>query len=349
MKSEREKPKQFQAWLNDKPCRVPHGLMWFEWQCERLSYRLGRWAFLEVLEYVGKLGILVAAIAYIVPGCHERKQAAESAKQAAVEARKSRQYVAWQTINSAVGKPGDAGRANALQDLSKDGVRMDGISLSGHVVLLGPLNLSNAKMARADFSDAEIEKVNLADAELMMSRWDNTKSIYCDFRGASFWTVAFKNTTFSFCDFGNSGEGKNQRPAVFLVTMESDQKSSFMMCNFASAELPLGIWNSVSFAWCNFANAHFGHPAIGTNVSMEYCNLFGATASSPDFIKWAYHQPVVFTNVTTLDGWHCSVTNKLDYKAGSPEFIRWASNQFNTYVVTNNPQAWLDWSRDNLK
>ena len=41
--------------------------------------------------------------------------------------------------------------------------------------------------------------------------------------------------------------------------------------------------------------------------------------------------------------------SKLDYKAGGPEFIRWASNQFNTYIVTNNPQAWLDWSRDDLK
>ena len=62
-----------------------------------------------------------------------------------------------------------------------------------------------------------------------------------------------------------------------------------------------------------------------------------------------FHQRVAFTNVTTLEQWHSSVTNVLNYQAGSPEFFQWASNNFNAYIVTNNPQAWIDWSRDNLK
>jgi len=44
---------------------------------------LSHWAFLEVLEYVGKLGILIAIITFFYPGCSQRKQATESAKQAA--------------------------------------------------------------------------------------------------------------------------------------------------------------------------------------------------------------------------------------------------------------------------
>ena len=189
----------------------------FEWWCEWASYGLSRWAFLEVLEYIGKLGILIAIVAFFYPGCKERRQAVESARQAAADARISRHYVAWQTLNSASGKPGNAGRADALRDLSQDGVSMDGISLAGHVVLI-------------------------------------------------------------FC-----------------------------------------------------------------------CNLYGATTSSREFIKWAYHQRVVFTNITTLEQWHYCVTNRLDYQVGSPDFIQWASNNFNTYIVTNNPQSWIDWSRNNLK
>ena len=131
----------------------------FEWWCEWALYGLSRWAFLEVLEYVGKLGVLIAIIAFFYPGCKERRQALESAKQTAADARISRHYVAWQTLNSALGKPGNAGRADALRDLSQDGVSMDGISLAGHVVLIGPLDVANAKMERADFSDAEFRNI----------------------------------------------------------------------------------------------------------------------------------------------------------------------------------------------
>lgn len=320
-----------------------------EWWCEWASYGLSRWAFLEVLEYIGKLGILIAIITFFYPGCKERRQAVESAKQAAADARISRHYVAWQTLNSAFGKPGNAGRADALRDLSQDGVAMNGISLAGHVVLVGPLNVTNAQMAHADFTDAEFENVNFSHSEFMLSKWDNASSFKCDFRGASFWGVDFKNAHFSLCDFGFTGEGKNQRLTDFYVNFQSDEISRFDLCNFSGAVIPMGIWNSAYFEWCNFAYAQIWQPFIGKNASIEFCNLYGATTASKDFIKWAYHQRVVFTNVTTLEQWHYCVTNRLDYQAGSADFMQWASNNFNTYIVTNNPQAWIDWSRENLK
>jgi hypothetical protein len=130
----------------------------FEWCCKWVSYWLSRWAFLQVLEYLGKLTILVSLILWIYPGFQQRKQAAESAKQAAADARISRHYVAWQTINSALGKSGNGGRADALQDLSQDEIPLDGISLTGGAVLIGPLNVSKASMTHADFSDGNYEK-----------------------------------------------------------------------------------------------------------------------------------------------------------------------------------------------
>src|ERR1039458_8574365 len=84
------------SWMSD--LKLP--LIWFEWCCGWASYWLGQWAFLEVLEYVGKLGILLAVITWFYPGCQERKSAVD-------DSTKSRHYIAWQTLNSAVGKPGN--------------------------------------------------------------------------------------------------------------------------------------------------------------------------------------------------------------------------------------------------
>ena len=192
------------------------------------------------------------------------------------------------------------------------------------------------------------ETLNFSRSEFAMSKWDNANSIDCDFRGASFWGVDFRNAHFSLCDFGFAGEGKTLRPTDFYANYQNSEASRFDLCNFAGAGIPIGIWNAVHFKWCNFAYAQIWQPFIGTNASIEYCNLFGATTASRDFIKWAYHQRIVFTNVTTLEQWHNCVTNVLNYQAGSPEFMQWASNNFTTYVVTNNPQAWIDWSRENL-
>src|ERR1035438_2542026 len=75
----------------------------FEWYCKWTSYWLSHRAFLEVLEYLGKLTILVSLILWIYPGYKQRRQAAESAKQTAADSKVARHYVAWQTINSATG------------------------------------------------------------------------------------------------------------------------------------------------------------------------------------------------------------------------------------------------------
>ncbi|MDB6057452.1 MAG: pentapeptide repeat protein [Verrucomicrobiales bacterium] len=101
-----------------------------EWWCEWIAYWLSKRAFLKVVEYLGKLTLLVSLILWIYPGIPQRKQAADDSK-------KSRHYVAWQTLNSAIGKPGNAGRSDALEDLSRDGVPLNGVSLTGGIVLIG--------------------------------------------------------------------------------------------------------------------------------------------------------------------------------------------------------------------
>jgi hypothetical protein len=200
-------------------------------------------------------------------------------------------------------------------------------------------------MTHADLSGGTYENVNFSSDNLDFSKWNNTLSENCNFRSASFWAATFNHSTFVWCDFSN---------ALFQTQFASD-RSEFRVCNFAGAAFPLNILNSVSFFACNFAYADLTHVFIGvngfTNTSdtLFCCNLYGATAS-PDIIKFARHQLVAFTNIVSLEKWNYCVTNRmLVFQRGGPEFMNWASNEFSIYNKTNNPQAWLDWSRENLQ
>lgn len=47
--------------------------VYLEWNCERLSDLLKRWAFLEVLEHLGRLTIIVAVVFYFMESESRRK------------------------------------------------------------------------------------------------------------------------------------------------------------------------------------------------------------------------------------------------------------------------------------
>ena len=88
-------------------------IVWLEWCCEWIAYWLSRWAFLNILGHVGRLGLLFAIYAYVTGG--DARQAQKNA-------------AAWQVINTA--KAGNAGRVDALEQLLADGVQLNGIDLS---------------------------------------------------------------------------------------------------------------------------------------------------------------------------------------------------------------------------
>jgi len=140
-----------------------------EWVWEWVAYWLSGWAFLEVLEYVERLGILVAIIFYFVDSGNRTKQ---------------RHYQAWQVINTAQGKGGSGGRVEALQELLEDNVSLVGLDVSdaylfGVKLDRARLDRSNfhdtdardasfqkAKMEFADFTSANLRRGNLAKADL---------------------------------------------------------------------------------------------------------------------------------------------------------------------------------------
>jgi Pentapeptide repeats (9 copies) len=140
-----------------------------DWCMEWAAYYLSNWKFLEVLEYMSSLSILVAVIFYF-------SESGDRAKQ--------KHYQAWQVINTAQGKGGSGGRLEALQELNSDRVPLVGVDVSG-AFLMG-IQLEGSKLVRANFSGADVRNsdlsgIDFSDANLQSANFRDSK-----FRNTSF-------------------------------------------------------------------------------------------------------------------------------------------------------------------
>lgn len=156
-----------------------------EWCSEKLSYRLSRWAFLDILNHLGRLSILVGIIFY-VGECGGRRQAKE-------DQRKVKHYQAWQVIHAARGSKVGGGRIDALQTLCRDkfpliGIELPGANLSGinlSRAYLFEANLSGAVLSQADLSGAHLIEANLSGAALLMANLSGANLELADLRKAT--------------------------------------------------------------------------------------------------------------------------------------------------------------------
>jgi uncharacterized protein YjbI with pentapeptide repeats len=146
----------------------------FEWACEWLSYGLSKWAFLDVLEYAGKLTLVVGLITYIF-SAGERRQAAE-------DQRKAKHYQAWQAIDLATLQGGNAGRFDALQDLNADGLSLARVQLVN--ADLPEIILTNASLHHANLSNAILFKANLQGANLLLADLQKAQLGSANLKGA---------------------------------------------------------------------------------------------------------------------------------------------------------------------
>jgi len=155
--AEAEKTKE--SW-KERKIRIRHKwlipLIFPEWLCERVSYFLEQWAFLDILSHAGRLTILIAVITYFM-GAEERRIQAENQ-------RRTKHFQAWQLIDAAQGKAYSGGRLDALEDLNKDNVSLLGIDISkAH---LPAINIENANLRYANLAEANLSNANLAGANL---------------------------------------------------------------------------------------------------------------------------------------------------------------------------------------
>ena len=180
VKTERKRPEEWSLHRARAKARWMVPFIALEWIWEWMAYWLSGWAFFEVLEYVERLGILVAIIFYFVDSGNRTKQ---------------RHYQAWQVINTAQGKGGSGGRVEALQELLGDKVSLVGLDVNGAYLYRVRLdkarldrsnfhgvdarggsfqqakmefaNLSSANVRGGNFSKADLKNADLQDADLM--------------------------------------------------------------------------------------------------------------------------------------------------------------------------------------
>jgi len=123
-----------------------HAINWlFAW----VSWALGNWTLLDVLDHFGRFSVLIAVIFYFADSGNRIKQ---------------KHYQAWQVINTAQGKGGSGGRIEALQELNADGVSLIGVDVGG--AFLSGIHLDHAQLERCDLHAADLRNASLQSASL---------------------------------------------------------------------------------------------------------------------------------------------------------------------------------------
>jgi uncharacterized protein YjbI with pentapeptide repeats len=148
-----------------------------EWVWEWLSYLLGNWSFLEVLEYLGTFSILLGVILYFAETGDREKQ---------------KHYQAWQVINTAQGKGGSGGRKEALQELVADRVDLVGV------------DVSDAFLMRVQLRRANLARASLRGADLRMGVFDQADLEYADLSSANIRKGSLVKADLSYANFADS-------------------------------------------------------------------------------------------------------------------------------------------------
>lgn len=163
-----------------------------EWSCEWVAYVLSNWSFLEILEYLGSFGVLVAVVFYFSESGDRLKQ---------------KHYQAWQVINTAQGKGGSGGRIDALQELNADGVPLVGVDVAG--AFLQGIHLEHAHLLRSNFNAVDARNsdfgfANFSNSDLRSANFRESNLRNADFRGADLADVDFWGSDLSGADFSGT-------------------------------------------------------------------------------------------------------------------------------------------------
>jgi Pentapeptide repeats (9 copies) len=185
--SPRERPNSWRAQKAASIHAWARPFVALDWCMEWAAYYLSNWKFLEVLEYMSSLSILVAVIFYFSESGDRTKQ---------------KHYQAWQVINTAQGKGGSGGRVEALQELNSDHVPLVGVDVSG-AFLMG-IRLEGSKLVRANFSGADVRNSDLSGVDFSDSDLQSANFRYSKFRKTSFERAQLDETDFVGADLSGA-------------------------------------------------------------------------------------------------------------------------------------------------
>jgi Pentapeptide repeats (8 copies) len=158
-----------------------------EWVLMWVAYWLSGWAFLEVLEYLGTLSLLLAVVSYFSESGDRVKQ---------------KHYQAWLVINSAQSKGGSGGRIDALEELHADGVPLVGVDVSD--AFLQGIDLGGADLLRANFRGADVR-----GGTFVRSRLESADLSTANFRGTNFRKADLRKASLEDADLNGADLGRS--------------------------------------------------------------------------------------------------------------------------------------------
>lgn len=334
MSDERKKPLPWKGFIAAYPSRWKRPFLRFEWVCEHIAYRFSRWAFIDVLEYAGKLSLLVAMIAFVW-GIPQRKRAAQ-------DQRTAKHYQAWQTINTALGQSGSGGRVDALEELHKDGVSLAGVNVSG--AFLMDLDLQNIRMQLARMTNVTFIRPNFSNAFLWRVTFERSY-----FEDATFSDAILQQANFSKAHFRRGDFSEDFSDGFSGVFSGADLSHAYFWeaslagLDFSKANLSDAMLMEVNLAASRLAGANLTRASLGM-ANLSKANLERADLNGADF-ELAYLGEADFAGVTNWLG-IASLANANIYKIRNPPagFIEWATNKMGAVSIpVDSYSAWTNW------
>lgn len=244
-----------------------------EWICEWLAFYLARWAFLSILEYLGRFAVLIAVASYIF-GANDR--------------RVQRDNGAWQTINMAYHKSGNAGRDVALETLYHDKADLAGIDLSDSWMIgldlegadlhggtfdesnLTRANLDSASLAGASLRKAFLNEIHLEHANLTEALMRDVHLTAADLRGADLSAAHLEGSVLTDANL----EGAKLYNAFLGKSGDSDSVALAIRANFSRADLRYASLEGLDVEGARFYQADLRYADLSTvsNLTQRQVN-----------------------------------------------------------------------------
>ncbi|MBE9141320.1 pentapeptide repeat-containing protein [Nodosilinea sp. LEGE 07088] len=198
--------------------------------------------------------------------------------------RKKEHYEAWQVITSAQGQTGNGGRVQALEDLNRDGVSLQGTDVSKSD--LHGIRLRWSKLDRANFEETILASSDFRDSFLCEVNFRNSVIFGSDLRNANLSSANLENVDLSFASLKKtilcSANLKNAN--LWGVNLKD---ANLFAANLEDADLRDTNLEGAHLENANLKNAKFGrHPNFGIETvqvpglgrfKMAECSLRGIT------------------------------------------------------------------------
>ncbi len=266
-----------------------------EWLCERISYLLEQWAFLDILGQAGRLTILVAVIFYFAESDGRRK---------------AKHYQAWQVINSAQGKVGSGGRIDALQDLNEDKVSLTGVDISK--AYIPEINLTRADLHHANLTGADLNNADLTGAFLSSADLTGAKVYAVNFSGAMLFAATLTDADLSGADLTEANVMAVNLSEANL-TNTNFTRANLVAANLGGANLTRADLKLANLTRANLKGANlkdiYGWEEIR---SIELANIYDVKNPPDGFIEWAKQHGAV--SIESDKEWKEFIQKKMEEK-----------------------------------